>query len=100
MFGQWCDPLGGAWLPCPGAVGVVRDGAVDDVVVPLPVEVDVDVAALAIAAPAPASAAVAATVTSMGLNLRIWSPPFSWTAADVPRAASEPGRRHVRVCYE
>ena len=70
MFGQWCEPRDGAWLPCPGVVGVVRAGGVEDVVVPLPVEVvDVDVAALAIAAPPPAIAAVAATVTSRGLNL-------------------------------
>ena len=72
MFGQWCEPLGGAWLPRPGA-GVVGAGFVVDVVVvvPLPVEVvDVDVAALASAAPPPAIAAVAAIVTSRGLNLR------------------------------
>jgi hypothetical protein len=71
MFGQWCEPLGGAWLPDRGAVVVVGAGVVEDVVVPLPDEVvDVDVAAFAIAAPPPAIAAVAATVTSKGLNLR------------------------------
>jgi hypothetical protein len=79
MFGQWCDPAGGAWLPGLGVVGV-RTGVVEDVVVPLPVEVVVvDVAAFAIAAPPPAIAAVAATVTSRGLNLCTYSPPFSWT---------------------
>jgi hypothetical protein len=100
MFGQWCelppDLPGGAGCPGPGAVVVVRGGAVDDVVVPLPVEV-VDVAAVAIAAPPPAIAAVAATVTSRGLNLRICSPPFGWTDTDIPGPASEPGRRRVRV---
>jgi hypothetical protein len=103
MFGQWCElplePPGGAWRPCPGAVVVVRGGVVDDVVVPLLVEV-VDVAAVAIAAPPPAIAAVAATVNSRGLNLRIRSPPFGWTDRDVPRPASDPGRRRVRVRYE
>lgn len=80
MFGQLCelppDPPGGACLPWPGAVVVVRGGVVDDVVVSLLELVDVDVAALAIAAPPPAIAAVAAIVTSRGLNLRIYSPPF------------------------
>ncbi|MBV9603646.1 MAG: hypothetical protein JO027_00990 [Solirubrobacterales bacterium] len=74
MCGQLCelppDEPGGAWLPCPGAVVVVRGGVVDDVVVPVLVEL-VDVAAVAIAAPPPATTAVAATVTSRGLNLRI-----------------------------
>jgi hypothetical protein len=81
MFGQWCEPAGGAWLPGLAVVGV-RAGVVEDVVVPLPVDVvdvDVDVAAFAIAAPPPAIAAVAATVTSRGLNLFTYSPPFSWT---------------------
>jgi hypothetical protein len=67
------------------------------VVVALPVVELVDVAAFAIAAPPPAIAAVAATVTSSGLILRICSPPFCSTAADVARPASDPGRRRVRV---
>jgi hypothetical protein len=100
MFGQLCEPEperpGGAWLPGPGAAGAVRAGVVDDVVVPLPLDV-LDVAAVAIAAPPPAIAAVAAIVTSRGLNLRIYSPPFGWTAPDVPRPASAPGRRRLRV---
>jgi hypothetical protein len=76
---------------------VVRAGTVPVVVGPLVVEV-VDVAALAIAAPPPAIAAVAAIVTMSGLSLRICSPPFVWTLADVARPASERGRRRVRVC--
>jgi hypothetical protein len=82
-----------------GAVGAVRAGAVL-VVVALPLVELVDVAAFAIAAPPPAIAAVAATVTSSGLSLRICSPPFCWSTANVPRSASDPGRRRVRVSYE
>jgi hypothetical protein len=75
-----CEPLpperpGGAWLPWPGVVGVVRAGAVL-VFVEAPLVELVDVAAFAIAAPPPAIAAVAATDTSSGFSLRICSPPF------------------------
>jgi hypothetical protein len=102
MLGQLCEPLaperaGGAWLPGAGAVGVVRAGAVLVVVEPAVVE-PVDVAALAIAAPPPAIADVAAIATSSGLSLRMSSPPFVWTAADIARPASDRGRRRVRVC--
>ena len=106
MFGQLCEPRpgwpGAAWPPpCLGGVVGVRAGVVVDVVAPLPVDVvDVDEAALAIAAPPPAIAAVATTVTSRGLNLRKLLTSFRVNEPDVPRAASERGRRRVRVCYE
>jgi hypothetical protein len=100
MLGQLCEPLpewpGKALLPWPGVVGAVRGGAVA-VVVELPLVELVDVAAFAIAAPPPAIAAVAATVTNSGLRLRICSPPFVLTAADVALVASDPGRSGVRV---